>query len=112
MPAPPRAAGERIIGRAPIKAGALAQGYLRVAEILDALPVDVRGGGNEAEAGRPIVVDRGDGALVSTDVAMDKKILRARGWKPFYWRYDAKPGDHVVFAETGPRHYRVWVEAA
>jgi hypothetical protein len=97
----------RVIGLAPVTAGALKNNYVRFTKFLDAFPKDLIGTGDK-EAPRKALLDCGGGAPVSTDIDGEKKFFRDRSWqRSFFERNGARPGDQVVVEELAPYSYRV-----
>ncbi|PIO98273.1 hypothetical protein [Pleomorphomonas carboxyditropha] len=102
----------RVIGLAPVTAGALKNNYVRFTKFFDAFPKDLIGTGDE-EAPRKALLDWGGGSPIKTDIDGQKKFFRDRSWqRSFFERSGARPGDQVVVEELAPYSYRVTLRRA
>jgi DNA polymerase-3 subunit epsilon len=80
--------------------------YLR--DVIDFFPSDAIGGSNSASASpHTIDVEFNPGDTIQTDLAGDKRFLRARGAvKKFFRLAKAANGDRVLVTKIADRHFR------
>ncbi len=104
-----RTAAGRVIGEVEITGGNITHNHIYLRSFFDRFPADAIGGSNKAtRAKRDLTIDWGGAEPVQTDLDVQKKFFRARGWiGAFYQLYRARAGDHVVVEEIASYRYRV-----
>ncbi len=87
--------------------GSLRQRSVRVAAVLAEFPADALGGPSSAQAGRAVTLHLDGGPSVETDIDAKRKMLRYRGWGPWFEQRGVAAGDRLVFTPTGRRAFDV-----
>lgn len=84
-----------------LTAGAIRQRSVRVAGLVDRFPAGSVGGRSRAEAGQPVELRLRGGPTVATDIVGPMKMLRYRGWAPWFEQHRLEAGDRLRFIPDG-----------
>jgi hypothetical protein len=97
-------------GLVEITEGNIRNNHSYLASVIEMFPKDVIGGSHEGQAAQmELEIHFGCAPPVSSDIAGDKKIFRARGWVGnFFKAHGVRAGDIVVLEMTGPRRVHVY----
>ncbi len=90
----------------PVTAGALRNGYLRVARKLHIFDAACYGGLTAEQAGEAVQFVLPDGRVIYSDI-VSNGMVRWRGWRGVYDTARLDVGDIVRFIQEGPRCYRL-----
>lgn len=90
-----------------LKPGALRNGYLALGDVVDHFPDKVVADNASSQAGELLTLDLGGGEVIETDILMQGRRLRYRGWKSWFEMHGLVAGDKVRLTRISEYHYRV-----
>ena len=96
---------------APLTQGNLKNNHVYLGKALGLFPPEVIGGSNITESGTKVLFKYKKGTTeicFTSDIAGDKKIIRARSWvKDFIECTGKKIGDQVIITKVSPTEYHL-----
>lgn len=104
---PSASAGEEALFTVTLSRAAIRQRNVRLAKRIEYVPAACIGGSRRAEAGAPLRLTLADGPTIETDVDGKQKMIRWRGWGPWFEQWGVRGGDRLEFVSLGPRHFLV-----
>ena len=102
------------LGICEITQGNINNNHIKLIELIDKFPDDVKGGANKAAAAaKNISVYYGAVSPIETDIDKTKNIFRNRKFiREFFERHKIKKGGRVAVDEIGPYKYKIYLAAS